>query len=125
MDAICFDVKCPTCGKVCYETTEAFDPVKMATGAMLRFKKKFGPEGYNWSMPFTDYDMAEALTCAECGGSLSPNGFMKIEGLTKDVEVDPHLQSLAFNEMGLPSEETTPDTLVSEEKRRGKKPTLK
>ena len=81
MGYISFDVKCPSCGEIFFETTEAFDPHKMTTGEMLRFKKQYGPGGYNWSMPFSDYDMAEALVCAECGGSLAPSGKVKVEPL--------------------------------------------
>ena len=79
MDQICHDVKCPSCGDIYYETSEAYNPDQMTTGAMLRFKKMFGPEGYNWSLPFAGYDMAEAIVCPECGAALAPNGYIKIE----------------------------------------------
>ena len=93
MGYISYDVKCPACGDIYYETTEFFDPARMATGEMLRFKTKFGPGGYNWSMPFTDYDMAEALVCVECGGAMAPNGFLKVEGLSERFSFE-HLEEI-------------------------------
>jgi hypothetical protein len=78
MSQTCLDVKCPTCGNIYFETTEAYVPVRMTTGEMLRFKKEFGPEGYNWSRPFSDNDMAEALICPACDGALAPNGHVMI-----------------------------------------------
>lgn len=94
MGYVCYDVKCPACGDIYYETTELFDPNKMATGEMLRFKSKYGPGGYNWSMPFTDYDMAEALVCVECGGSLAPSGFLMVEGLPDNRFSLEHLEEI-------------------------------
>jgi hypothetical protein len=78
MNQTCYDVKCPTCGNIYFETTGDYSPDWMTTGAMLRFKKEFGPEGYNWSRPFSDYDMAEALICPACDGALAPNGHVRI-----------------------------------------------
>lgn len=74
-------VKCPNCGGVFYETTEEYDPGKMTTGAMLRFTEKYGPSGYNWSLPFSDYDMSEGLVCVECGADMAPSGYLGIDKL--------------------------------------------
>ena len=81
MSYISYDVKCPVCGEVYYETTEQFNPNAMTTGEMLRFKSKYGPGsgGYNWSLPFSDYDMGDSLTCVECGGSIAPSGKVKVD----------------------------------------------
>ncbi len=82
MGYICYDVRCPNCAEAFYETTELYDPNKMTTGEMLRFKKKYGPEGYNWSLPFSDHDMSEGIVCVECGGPLAPSGKVKVEPLS-------------------------------------------
>lgn len=78
-------VLCPNCGDIYYETTETYDPVKMTTGDMLRFTKKYGPQGYNWSLPFSDHDMSEGLLCVECGGDMAPSGYLKLDRLVFDA----------------------------------------
>jgi uncharacterized C2H2 Zn-finger protein len=85
-------VKCPNCGGVFYETTEEYDPGKMTTGAMLRFTEKYGPNGYNWSLPFSDNDMSEGLICVECGADMAPSGYLGIDKLvlTAPDEPDAH-----------------------------------
>ena len=87
MGYICYDVRCPNCAEAFYETTELYDPNKMTTGEMLRFKKKYGPEGYNWSLPFSDHDMSEAIVCVECGGPLAPSGKVKVEPLLMEMAI--------------------------------------
>jgi len=74
-------VKCPNCSGVFYETTDEYDPGKMTTGAMLRFTEKYGPNGYNWSLPFSDNDMSEGLICVECGSDMAPSGYLGIDRL--------------------------------------------
>ena len=100
-------VKCPNCGGVFYETTDEYDPSKMTTGAMLRFTEKYGPNGYNWSLPFSEYDMSEGLVCVDCGSDLAPNGYLGIDKLIltpMDKPERPRIDDLPQVQADLPLE---------------------
>jgi hypothetical protein len=80
-------VKCPSCCEIYLETTKDFDPDKIASGPMFRLIEKYGPQGYNWSMPFGEYDMAEGIGCPGCGMPIVDlNGKVNPGNLIKDAQ---------------------------------------
>jgi len=100
-------VKCPNCSGVFYETTETYDPGKMTTGKMLRFTEKYGPNGYNWSLPFSEYDMSEGIVCVECGTDMAPSGYLGVDKLiltTPDASERPRIDDQAQVQATIPLE---------------------
>ena len=74
-----YDVICPGCKGRYHETGELFNSEQTSHGGMLRFKKKFGPQGYNWSgFPFNTSMRSGDLECPSCG-SLYCGGGTKIK----------------------------------------------
>ena len=66
-----FDVKCPNCGGIYYETTKYFERYRAADGRMFRLKEQYGPNGYNWEGFPADRSIQFAdLACPNCGGSI-------------------------------------------------------
>jgi len=64
-------VKCPSCGGIYHETTEKFDPDRVANGSMFRLTYPFGAYGKgarNWtSFPQDPAIRFADLECPNCG----------------------------------------------------------
>ena len=100
-------VKCKNCGETFYETTEEYDPSKMVTGSMLRFVEKYGPDGFNWSLPFAEHDMAEAISCVDCGSPMAPNGYLIVEDTVLSQPDTPGCPQIDDQDQG--QDEDTPE----------------
>ena len=80
-------VKCPNCGKVHWETTEAYDPDSRPNGSMLRlldpWKTNHWPIFGDGVMPKTDGTGTSVTPCAEldcisCLSQLAPSGHLMV-----------------------------------------------
>lgn len=86
-DFVSVPVPCPSCGETYLETTENYDPERIANGTMFRFVRKYGPDGYNWSLPFDENSVGEAVECPGCGNSMC--GFdskINVQGGAEDAQ---------------------------------------
>ena len=80
-------VKCPNCGKMYWETTEAYDPDRAPNGSMLRllhpWLRNSWPIFGDGIMPRKDGTGTASTLCAEldcvgCLGSLAPSGHLTV-----------------------------------------------
>ena len=71
-----YDLVCPQCGEICFETTESFDSERYADAGMFKLKRQFtAAEGNQWDGfppdPTAGYGLLE---CVQCGGAYAPSG---------------------------------------------------
>ncbi len=71
------DVICPGCKGHFHETTADFDPAATShNGSMFKLKKKYGPQGFNWtSFPNNVGIRCGDLECPSCGAPYCSGGF--------------------------------------------------
>jgi ribosomal protein S27E len=66
-----YDVKCPGCGEIFFETTHFYEMWKAANGRMFKLKHPYGETGYNWTTFPADTSCQFAdLACPQCGTSI-------------------------------------------------------
>lgn len=63
-----FDVVCPKCLVVCYETSKHYDPNRVTNGSMLKLKRPFSENQWGEADPSATFG---ALLCASCGDTLA------------------------------------------------------
>lgn len=65
-------VKCPNCGRICFVTTNQYDPDRTPHGGMVDLKHECASWGLDWlTKPVT---VAAAMTCPKCDVSLVRKG---------------------------------------------------
>jgi len=73
-------IKCPGCGRIMYETTDAYDPQKLLTGEMIRLLEPW--KGWKWDK-FCSGSGAGAINsridCTACGALLAPEGKLTLK----------------------------------------------
>lgn len=107
-----YDVKCPGCGEIFFETTHFYEMWKAANGRMFKLKHPYGETGYNWTTFPADTSCQFAdLACPQCGTSIvSSTGRVALlydPETGKRVSTTPKTSKKKENEK--PVSETTPD----------------